>query len=73
MFVSARNPAEQGQRLRMVLMNCAADRVSLWPTYKKPFDLIFQRKEWSTLADDFRSLVLASTLPDLAYAPWASI
>jgi site-specific DNA recombinase len=49
-----RNPAEQGQLLRMVLLNCATDGVSLWPTYRKPFDLIFQRaqrKEWSGRED----------------------
>ncbi len=44
------NPAEQAELLRMVLLNCSVDGVSVWPTYKKPFDLIFQRaknEEWS--------------------------
>jgi len=27
----------------MVLSNCAIDAVSLYPTYRKPFDLIFQK------------------------------
>jgi site-specific DNA recombinase len=49
-----RNSAEQGQLLKSVLLNCATDGVSLWPVYRKPFDLIFQRaknKEWSGRAD----------------------
>lgn len=49
---------EQNSLLKLVLLNCATDGVSLWPTYRKPFDLIFQRtknEEWSALADDFRT------------------
>jgi site-specific DNA recombinase len=49
-----RNPAEQGQLLKSVLLNCSTDGVSLWPVYRKPFDLIFQRakkQEWSGRAD----------------------
>jgi site-specific DNA recombinase len=49
-----RNPAEQGQLLKSVLLNCSTDGVSLWPVYRKPFDLIFQRaktEEWSGRAD----------------------
>jgi len=45
-----RNHTERGQLLKSVLLNCAADGVSLMPTYRKPFDLIFQRaknEEWS--------------------------
>jgi site-specific DNA recombinase len=45
-----RNLAERGQLLKSVLLNCATDGVSLWPTYRKPFDLIFERaknEEWS--------------------------
>lgn len=38
-----RDSAERGQLLKSVLLNCATDGVSLWPTYRKPFDLIFQR------------------------------
>jgi site-specific DNA recombinase len=50
----ARNHAEQGQLLKMVLLNCATDGVTITPTYRKPFDLIFQRaknEEWSGRAD----------------------
>ena len=49
-----RNSAERGQLLKNVLLNCATDGVSLWPTYRKPFDLIFQRaknEEWSGRED----------------------
>ena len=49
-----RNSLERGQLLKTVLLNCATDGVSLWPTYRKPFDLIFQRaknEEWSGRED----------------------
>jgi site-specific DNA recombinase len=49
-----RNHAEQGQLLKTVLLNCATDGTSITPTYRKPFDLIFQRaknQEWSGRAD----------------------
>jgi site-specific DNA recombinase len=48
------NVAEQGKLLRMVLSNCATDGVSLYPAYRKPFDLIFDRaktEEWCALRD----------------------
>ena len=38
-----RHPHEQAQLLKMVLLNCAIDGASVHPTYRKPFDLIFQR------------------------------
>ena len=47
-------PAEQAELLRNVLLNCAIDAVSLYPTYRKPFDLIFKRaknEEWSGRED----------------------
>jgi|GEM_PF-6981103 hypothetical protein len=43
----------------MVLSNCAVDAVSVYPTYRKPFDMIFERaktKEWWALVDDLRTL-----------------
>jgi site-specific DNA recombinase len=48
------NPAEQAKLLKMVLSNCRIDGVSLYPTYRKPFDVIFQRakaKEWRARQD----------------------
>ncbi|MBI4480955.1 MAG: recombinase family protein [Acidobacteria bacterium] len=42
-------PAEQAQLLKIVLSNCRIDSVSLYPTYRKPFDMIFNRarnEEW---------------------------
>jgi site-specific DNA recombinase len=45
-----RSSAEQAQLLKMVLLNCTIDATSVHPTYRKPFDLIFQRakkQEWS--------------------------
>ncbi len=47
-------PAEQAKLLRMVLSNCSVDAVSLYPTYRKPFDVIFERaksKDWSGRED----------------------
>ncbi len=47
-----REPSEQAKLLKKVLLNCSIDAVSLYPTYRKPFDLIFKRaksEEWSTI------------------------
>ena len=47
-------PVEKGKLLKMVLSNCRFDGVTLYPTYRKPFDLIFQRaksKEWCARRD----------------------
>ena len=47
-------PAEQAKLLRLVLLNCSIDKLSIYPAYRKPFDLIFQRarnQEWSGRAD----------------------
>ena len=49
-----RNAGEQGKLLRMVLSNCATDGVSLYPEYRKPFDMIFARakaEEWCARRD----------------------
>ena len=53
LYVS-RNHAERGQLLKSVLLNCDTDAASLWPTYRKPFDLIFERaktQDWSGRED----------------------
>jgi len=36
------NSAEKAKLLKIVLSNCAIDAVNIYPTYRKPFDLIFQ-------------------------------
>ena len=49
-----RNAHERAHLLRMVLLNCATDGVTLTPTYRKPFDLIAERakkEEWSGRED----------------------
>jgi site-specific DNA recombinase len=49
-----RNAAERAELLKSVLLNCSTDGASLWPTYRKPSDMIFQRaknKEWSGRED----------------------
>jgi DNA invertase Pin-like site-specific DNA recombinase/chorismate mutase len=54
-------PAEQADLLKKVLLNCSIDAVSVTPTYRKPFDMIFERakrKEWSGREDlNLRPLV----------------
>src|SRR5947209_20067692 len=49
-----RNHHERAQLLKKVLLNCSTDGVSLTPTYRKPYDLIFKRaqnQEWSGRRD----------------------
>ena len=36
-------PSEKAKLLKMVLSNCAIDSASVYPTYRKPFDLIFRQ------------------------------
>jgi hypothetical protein len=46
--------AEKAKLLKMVLSNCGIDAVNLYPTYRKPFDLIFERaktEEWRARRD----------------------
>jgi site-specific DNA recombinase len=48
------NYTERAKLLKMVLSNCGIDAVSLYPTYRKPFALIFQRaktEEWRARGD----------------------
>ncbi len=60
-----RKPAEQAELLRKVLLNCSIDAVSLYPTFRKPFDLIFKRaknEEWSTIGfSHLREVALVAT------------
>ena len=49
-----RSSAEQAQLLKMVLLNCTIDATSVHPTYKKPFDLIFQRAKKTRMVDEQR-------------------
>jgi hypothetical protein len=47
-------PAEKARLLKMVLSNCAVDATSIYPTYRKPFDLILARAknaEWRARRD----------------------
>ncbi len=49
-----RNHAERGQLLKSILLNCTTDGISLIPTYRKPFDMIFERaktEDWSGRED----------------------
>jgi DNA invertase Pin-like site-specific DNA recombinase len=49
-----RTLADRGQLLKSVLLNCTTDGTTLSPTYRKPFDLIFERarnQEWSGRED----------------------
>ena len=45
---------ERAKLLRMVVSNCRVDAVSLYPVYKKPFDMIARRaktEEWRPQGD----------------------
>jgi hypothetical protein len=47
-------PAEQAKLLKLVLSNCKIDAVNIAPTYRKLFDLIFERvknEEWRARRD----------------------
>ena len=47
-------PAEQTKLLKIVLSNCSIDAVNVYPTYRKPFDLIFDQgktKGWCARRD----------------------
>jgi hypothetical protein len=54
-FLYLRQPAsEKARLLRIVLSNCTVDATSIYPTYRKPFDLIFARaknEEWRARRD----------------------
>jgi site-specific DNA recombinase len=38
-------PEEQAKLLKLVVSNCSIDAVNVYPTYRKPFDLIFARTQ----------------------------
>jgi site-specific DNA recombinase len=38
-------PEEQAKLLKLVVSNCSIDAINLYPTYRKPFDLIFTRTQ----------------------------
>ena len=47
-----------------VASNCRFDGATLYTTYRKPFDVIFERaksKEWCALRDDFRTFFAQAT------------
>jgi hypothetical protein len=49
-----RNSADRGSLLKSILLNCTTDGVNLVPTYKKPFNVIFQHaksENWSGRED----------------------
>ena len=50
----SQTPQEKAKLLRIVLSNCSVDATKLYPTYRKPFDSIFERaknKEWRARRD----------------------
>jgi hypothetical protein len=54
----------------MVLSNCTIDATSLYPTYRKPFDLIFTRvknEEWRALGDDLRTFWTGRTVAEVPH------
>ncbi len=70
LYVS-QNPVEKAKLLRMLFSNCSVDAASVTPTYRKPFDIIFQRakkEEWSGRLDSNQRPPApeAGALPDCA-------
>jgi hypothetical protein len=54
----SQSPVEKAKLLRMLCSNFSVDGASVTPTYRKPFDMIFERarlEKWSALVDDFRT------------------
>ena len=50
----SQNPVEKAKLLRMLFSNCSVDAITITPTYRKPFDMIFERaqkEEWSGRED----------------------
>ena len=50
----SQDSTEKAKLLRMLFSNCSVDAVSVTPTYRKPFDVIFKRtqnQEWSGRED----------------------
>ena len=48
------NSAQRARFLKLILLNCSIDEVSVYPTYRYPFDRVFERvktKEWSGRED----------------------
>jgi site-specific DNA recombinase len=72
--------AERAKLLKIVVSNCAIDAVSLYPTYRKPFDLLFEqvkRKEWCRRGEsnprprDYETLALPlSYAGQIRNSPW---
>ena len=63
------DPAERAKLLKIVLSNCRVDAASLYPAYRKPFDLIFGAAKtgvWYALVDDFRTLPAGLLIPQVA-------
>ena len=53
LYVS-QDSTEKAKLLRMLFSNCSVDAVSVTPTYRKPFEMIFKRarlEEWSAPFD----------------------
>ena len=53
-------PQEQAKLLKIVVSNCSIDATSVYPTYRKPFDLIFthgKNEGWRALGDDLRTFL----------------
>ena len=61
------SPTEKAKLLRMVLSNCAIDAVSLYPTYRKPFDLIFRNEASDAVRHRIASLAILSSQEALAH------
>ena len=65
-------PSEKAKLLNLVLSNCAIDAASVYPTYRKPFDVILAKGKnegWRAQGDDFRTFLadFVSCLPQVGF------
>lgn len=54
LLYGSQDSTEKAKLLRMLFSNCSVDAVSVTPTYRKPFDMIFKRaqsEKWSGRLD----------------------
>jgi len=67
-------PEVQAKLMKMVVSNCSIDATSLYPTYRKPFDLIFttgKNEGWCAQGDNFRTFLngVTGSLAEIGFSP----
>ncbi len=64
LYVS-QDSTEKAKLLRMLFSNCSVDAVSVTPTYRKPFDVIFKRAKLPEMVGTTRFELATSPTPKL--------